>query len=146
MPAQYHSSKSGAGGKMRKVRIQNQAKQTRNALDDEDVVIGKATKNLGFSRFMVALNADKEVNARVHGKATAFIKLGDYVILAVDEISEKKHEYRIICPIADKDVKNFKTRISKRLLHSEEADEGGIIFEEKETKQGADEEIDFENI
>lgn len=146
MPAQYHSNKSGSGGKMRKVRIQTQTKETRNALDDEDVVIGKATKSLGFSRFMVALSADKEVNARVKGKTTAFVKLGDYVILAVDEISEKKREYRIICPIADKDVKNFRDRINKRLLLSEEADEGGIVFEELENKRADDEEIDFENI
>lgn len=141
MPAQYHSNKSGKGGLMRKVRIQNQTKETRNALDDEDVVIGKATKSLGFSRFMVALNADKEVNARVHGKTTAFVKLGDYVILAVDEISDKKREYRIICPIADKDVKNFKNRISKKLIDTEEEDKGGIVFETNDN-----DEIDFENI
>ncbi len=139
---QYHSSKSGSGGKMKKVRMQSQMKETRNAMEDEEVVIGKATKNLGFSRFIIALSGDKEVNARVRGKTTAFIKIGDYVILGVDNNNSQKVEYQIICPIADKDVKNFKTRISKKLLESEEEDKGGILFEDKI----GDEEIDLENI
>ncbi len=137
---QYHANKSGRGGAAKKAKVRCQIRETRNAIEDEEAIVGRITKHLGFSRFIVAVNKDTEINVRTRGNSTPHIKIGDYVILSRD-ISAKQISYEIICPIADKDMKAFKKRISSSLIESEEDD----LFIRPEPKE-EDDEIDFTNI
>ncbi len=140
---QYHANKSGSGGAAKKRKDRNQFRNTRNAIEDQEAIVGKVTKSLGFQRFMVAITKDKEVNVRIqgNGRNVKFITPGDYVILSQD-FTNKDTTYEIICPIADKDMKAFKKRISSGLMDTEVDD----IFIRPEPKEESEDEIDFTNI